>query len=215
MNWSGKLCLPFLEYIPAWQRTTADHFRITATCWRCIWDVTCNLQCLLIQGFWIPKLFFHICFNIQRCPSRNRYEHNYNDEKLYQSFLEGVYLQVDAYIGEFLPLLDKGWAIIVTSDHGLLCAEEDEFPFLGDGFSMNVGVLRELGYTTLKTDAEGNLLHEINWTKTKAVAPRGNHIYVNLFLCLFESPHLPRRKSGIPMYRNILLLSTGNRHANG
>ncbi len=153
------------------------------------WDVFQKWQAKALLGlieqndYEVAFTHNHACDHVgHSCWSwaKSREKHNYNDEKLYQSFLEGVYLQVDAYIGEFLPLLDKGWAIIVTSDHGLLCAEEDEFPFLGDGFSMNVGVLRELGYTTLKTDAEGNLLHEINWTKTKAVAPRGNHIYVNL-----------------------------------
>ena len=79
-----------------------------------------------------------------------------------------------------MPLINKGWTIVVTSDHGLLCGEEDEIPFLGEGFVMNVGVLSDLGYTVLKKDADGNLLHEIDWTKTKAVAPRGNHIYINL-----------------------------------
>ncbi len=111
--------------------------------------------------------------------AKTRAKHG-NDEKVYQGFLEGVYKQVDEYIGEFLPLINKGWTIVVTSDHGLLCGEEDEIPFLGEGFVMNVGVLSDLGYTVLKKDAEGKLLHEIDWTKTKAVAPRGNHIYINL-----------------------------------
>ena len=112
--------------------------------------------------------------------AKSREKNGNNDKKLYQGFLEGVYIQVDKYIGEFLPLIEKGWAIIVTSDHGLLCAEEDEVPFLGEGFAMNVGVLHELGYTALKTDENGNLTHEIDWENTKAVAPRGNHIYINL-----------------------------------
>ena len=32
----------------------------------------------------------------------------------------------------------------------------------------------------LKTDAEGNELREIDWSKTKAIATRGNHIYLNI-----------------------------------
>jgi len=32
----------------------------------------------------------------------------------------------------------------------------------------------------LKKDADGNDLYEIDWEKTIAVAPRGNHIYLNL-----------------------------------
>lgn len=112
--------------------------------------------------------------------AKTRAKYGYNDEKVYQGFLEEIYFQVDDYIGEFLPLIDKGWAIIVTSDHGLLCSEEDELPFLGEGFVMNIGVLRDLGYTVMKKDANGNDIRGIDWTKTKAVAPRGNHIYINL-----------------------------------
>jgi len=112
--------------------------------------------------------------------AKTREKYGYNDEKVYQGFLEGIYDQVDEYIGTFLPLLDKGWSIIVTSDHGLLCSEEDELPFLGEGFCMNVGVLRELGYTVMVKDENGNDTREIDWTKTRAVAPRGNHIYLNL-----------------------------------
>lgn len=103
-----------------------------------------------------------------------------NDEKVYQGFLEEVYFQVDEYLGEFLPLLDEGWDIILTSDHGLLCAEEDEIPYLGEAFVMNIKVLEELGYTVMKKDADGNDTREIDWSKTRAVAPRGNHIYINL-----------------------------------
>jgi len=112
--------------------------------------------------------------------AKSREKYGWNDEKLYQSFLEEIYFQVDDYIGEFMPLLDKGWTIMVTSDHGLLCSEEDEIPLLGEGFMMNVGVMRELGYTVMKKGADGSDSHKIDWAKTKAVAPRGNHIYINL-----------------------------------
>jgi len=112
--------------------------------------------------------------------AKSREKYGFNDEKLYQGFLEEIYFQVDEYIGAFLPLLEKGWAIMVTSDHGLLCSEEDELPLLGEGFVMNVGVMRELGYTVMKKDANGNDTHKIDWKQTKAVAPRGNHIYINL-----------------------------------
>ena len=103
-----------------------------------------------------------------------------NDEKVYQGFLEEIYLQADDYVSRLMPLLDKGWTLILTSDHGLLCSEEDELPFLGEGFVMNVGVLKELGYTVLEKDANGKELHKIDWSKTRAVAPRGNHIYLNI-----------------------------------
>ena len=34
-------------------------------------------------------------------------------------------------------------------------------------------------FTSIKHE-NGNRLHEIDWTKTRAVSPRGNHIYINL-----------------------------------
>lgn len=114
----------------------------------------------------------------RRAMSREKY--GWNDEKVYQGFIEDMYNQVDDYIGEFLPLIDKGWDIIVTSDHGLLCAAEDELPLMGDAFAMNIGVMRDLGYTVMQKDENGNDTRRIDWEKTKAVAPRGNHIYINL-----------------------------------
>ena len=78
-----------------------------------------------------------------------------------------------------MHLLDQGWDIIITSDHGLVCAEEDEPAVpMGDPFGINIKVMQELGYTTLKKDADGNDLREIDWSKTTAVAQRGNHIYI-------------------------------------
>lgn len=114
----------------------------------------------------------------RRAKSREKY--GWNDEKIYQGFIEEMYHQVDEYIGEFLPLLDKGWDIIVTSDHGLLCSKEPDQPMIGDAFALNVGVMRELGYTVMVKDEDGNDTRRVDWEKTKAVAPRGNHIYINL-----------------------------------
>lgn len=102
-----------------------------------------------------------------------------NDEKLYQQYIEDVYVDTDKYMGEFIHLLDKGWTVIITSDHGLICPE-DHPPLIGDPAGVNVRVMEELGYTTLKRDENGNELKEIDWEKTKAVATRGNHIWINL-----------------------------------
>lgn len=112
--------------------------------------------------------------------AKSREKYGWNDEKVYQGFLEDIYLNADDYVGRLMPLIDKGWTLILTSDHGLLCSEEDELPFLGEGFVMNVGVMSELGYTVMKKDENGKDTHEIDWSKTRAVAPRGNHIYINL-----------------------------------
>lgn len=112
--------------------------------------------------------------------AKTRESYGNNDEKIYQGFLEEIYLQADDYVSRFMPLIDQGWTLILTSDHGLLCSEEDELPFLGEGFVMNVGVLSDLGYTVLKKGKDGKPLHIIDWEKTRAVSPRGNHIYINL-----------------------------------
>ena len=121
-------------------------------------------------------LIGHICWRWAK--HRDEYQ---NDEKLYQGYLEEIYRQTDDYLGGFLPLLEKeGWTVIITSDHGLLCAEEDEIPLLGEGFGLNVGVMRDLGYTVMQKDANGEDIKKVDWAKTRAVSPRGNHIYINL-----------------------------------
>ena len=40
--------------------------------------------------------------------------------------------------------------------------------------------MQELGYTVLKKDENGNEIKDIDWTKTRAVATRGGHIWINL-----------------------------------
>ena len=40
--------------------------------------------------------------------------------------------------------------------------------------------MEELGYTIMQKDADGNSTHDVDWTKTRAVAIRGDHIYLNL-----------------------------------
>jgi len=97
----------------------------------------------------------------------------------YYKFLEDVYVQVDYYLGKFLHFLDEGWTIAVFSDHGQVCATYP-MPHLGETSGVNVRVMQELGLTALKTDENGNELEEIDWSKTKAIAQRETHIYVNL-----------------------------------
>ena len=97
----------------------------------------------------------------------------------YQELIKMMYQQTDRYLGKFLHLLDEGWTILVVSDHGQICPEHG-IRQIGDMTGINVGVMRELGFTEVKKDAEGNDLREIDWTKTKALAVRGNHIYLNI-----------------------------------
>ncbi|MFZ5945644.1 MAG: alkaline phosphatase family protein [Bacillota bacterium] len=101
------------------------------------------------------------------------------DPKVYQGFLEYTYKQTDDYIGRFLPYLDEGWTIFIVSDHGLITTE-DHPPIIGEFPGVNIRVMQELGYTELKKDENGKEVKEIDWENTKAVATRGNHIWINL-----------------------------------
>ncbi len=103
-----------------------------------------------------------------------------NDYAKYLHAIEMVYEQTDRYIGEFLHFLDEGWTIFIVSDHGLIITEEEHPPMIGDAFGCNVRVMEELGYTVLKKDAQGKEIREIDWAKTRAVATRGGHIWINL-----------------------------------
>lgn len=103
-----------------------------------------------------------------------------NDETVYQNAMKQAYVDTDRYLGTFLHLLDEGWTIMLLSDHGLLTPPEDDIPLLGDGFGCNVRVMQDLGYTVLKTDEDGNEIREIDYSKTRAVANRGNQIYLNI-----------------------------------
>ena len=100
-------------------------------------------------------------------------------EAEYIELFDFVYAQADDYIGEFLHLLDEGWTILLVSDHGQVCPEH-EHHLLGDPNGVNVRVMQELGFTVLKYDEHGQELHEIDWSKTRAVASRANQIYLNL-----------------------------------
>lgn len=97
----------------------------------------------------------------------------------YAEIIEKMYIQTDNYIGEYMHLLDKGWTVMVISDHAQVCPEHDP-NLLGDPSGVNVGLMRELGFTEVKKDENGNDLYEIDWEKTRAVQHRGNHIYLNI-----------------------------------
>ena len=101
-----------------------------------------------------------------------------NDETFYQQAMDTVYEQTDRYIGRFVPYIEEGWTVIVTSDHGLI-TEENHPPVLAEGV-LCTPVMEELGFTVLKRDENGNRLREIDWTKTRAVISRGGQIYINL-----------------------------------
>lgn len=97
----------------------------------------------------------------------------------YQEALLDISRQNDYYIGQFLPLLDKGWTIFLISDHGLVCPEIKRSPFLGNFMGVNGTQMVEWGYTALKHDDNGKALPEIDWTQTKAIWSRCSMIYIN------------------------------------
>lgn len=152
------------------------------------WDVYCQWQSDALQHL-INTEHYDIVFshlhNVDACGhlfwylSKDRPKIG-NHGKLYEDAIEWAYRQTDKYVGDFLHYLDEGWTILLISDHGLLVPPEDDIPLLGDGFGCNVRVLEELGYTVLKKDENGNELRDIDYSKTKAVSNRGNHIYLNL-----------------------------------
>ena len=101
------------------------------------------------------------------------------DEKLYQELIDETYRNADEYIGKFMHLLDKDWTIILTSDHGEQIHEEP-LTRLGSPSGVSIGVMKELGWTVMKKDNDGNELPEIDLSKTKAVAVRTSYIRLNI-----------------------------------
>ena len=102
-----------------------------------------------------------------------------HDENFYHHIMQMSYEQTDKYLGNFVDLLDEDWTIFIVSDHGLITTV-NEPPLIGEPGGISVRVMEELGYTVLKKDENGNELPEIDWTKTRAITSRGNHIWLNL-----------------------------------
>jgi len=104
---------------------------------------------------------------------------NDHDEAEYAFWMERLYQQVDRYVGGMLHYLDEGWTIFVTSDHAQVAPSHIP-PQIGDMSGANIGLMRDLGYTVLQKDENGNELRKIDWSKTRAVAIQGNDIFINL-----------------------------------
>ena len=162
-----------------------DWFKVDAQAWDFYakWQADCINYLIKQEGY--EMVFSHL-HNVdcvghvmwERSTQRKEFQKSIPEE--FQAVMEYTYVQTDNYLGEFMPLLDEGWTIIVTSDHGLVSAREDMPPALGDPFGVNAKAMVEMGYTVLKKDENGEPLREIDWEKTTAVAPRGLYIYINL-----------------------------------
>lgn len=98
----------------------------------------------------------------------------------YPQFMERLYVDVDRYLGEFMEYLDKGYTIFITSDHGGVIPTAEHPPLLGDPLGVNAKLMYDLGYTGLKKDNQGNLLKEIDWETTRAIATRECYIWLNI-----------------------------------
>ncbi len=105
--------------------------------------------------------------------------HNINSEEENIRFMENLYIQTDNYLGQFLHLLDNGWTIFIVSDHAQVCPTNDP-PLLGDISGLSVPFMKELGWTVLKKDENGNEIPEIDWSQTRAINQRACHIYLNI-----------------------------------
>ena len=149
------------------------------------WEYYCDWQarCLhyLIDAKKTEVIFSHL-HNVDLCGHQlwhlaKHYAAWGNDETFYQKAIQEIYEQTDRYIGRFLHYLEEGVTLFLVSDHGLI-TEENRSYGIGEG-GVNCTVMKDLGYTVLKKDENGNDLPELDYEKTKAVAIRG---YINLNL---------------------------------
>lgn len=158
---------------------------------RCLlpsWDNYCQWQADVLRYFMDndrAEIIFSHLHNVDSCGHifwhYAKYQEEWdNDERRYQKAIEEVYAQTDRYIGRFLDAIENNnWTILIVSDHGLICSEHHGL-VLAEMTGVNVPVMQELGYTVLKKDENGNDMKELDWSKTKAVQVRGDHIYINL-----------------------------------
>ena len=102
------------------------------------------------------------------------------DESVVREWHANTYKWTDDYIGRFIPYVEEqGWTILIVSDHALICPEAEPNDIC-DNSGVNVGVMKELGFTVLKKDENGNEINEIDWEKTVAVQSATNTIHLNL-----------------------------------
>lgn len=174
-------------YIPCAYRTNGVNENITRKCLIPSWDYYSQWQADCLTYFMAHDRYDVIFSHLHSVDTMGHYFWHFaknqaefvTDEKAYQQFMEAVYEQADRYLGRFLSYLDEGWTIFIVSDHGLI-VQENIGQVLGEPVGVNVPVLKQLGYTVLKKDDQGNDMKEIDWEKTRAVAVRGDYIYLNL-----------------------------------
>lgn len=175
-----------VDYVPPVSMLTGKNYEFAEKILMPVWDNYCEWQAdaltYLMDKNKYDVIFSHL-HNVDNLGHQlwhfaKHFDEWGNDEAAYQSLIEYAYIQTDHYLQRFLKYLEEGWTVIITSDHGLI-SEENHPPVLTEG-TVSIPVMKELGYTVLKKDEDGNEIREIDWTKTRAVAVRGGHIYLNL-----------------------------------
>lgn len=187
--WHPKTLLPeIIEHVgyPQPVALAGGHDeKLLADCMRRTWDAAAQWQAgainYLIRAYDLDVVFSH--FHSVDLQGHMLVQYLQNGSKLpaetIQRLYQEVMVQADRYIGEFLPLIDEGWTILVVADHGQACPAEQASPIAMTPAVDGVTMVK-LGYTVLKKDEEGHDLPEIDWTKTKAVIWRMGEVWLNL-----------------------------------
>lgn len=128
------------------------------------------------------QLFYvhlHIIDSFQHWYVNNILPGTSDDPQHYRDLIDEVYAINDYYIGEMMQYLDDDTVIFVTSDHGCIPhSAGDDYVGMGAIGGTTTRILGDLGYTV--TYRDDNCKLQVDWTKTKAVAMRSSHIYINL-----------------------------------
>lgn len=87
----------------------------------------------------------------------------------------------DRFVGSMLKYLDDDTMVFICSDHAAVprtpgCVN----PGIGELSGINGKVLSDLGYTTVFDVPGYEGLHMVDWSTTRAVQHRSNHVYINL-----------------------------------
>ena len=153
--------------------------------WNCIIDMYDKALHYMIEEEKVDVIFSHMhSIDLQGhmivtfLKDRHDGENSLGEEKYWELF-RLTYKQADDYIGRFMHLIDEGWDLIVVSDHGQLTRDYNR-PLMCDPMGVTIPVMRDLGFTVMQKDDDGNDTYAIDWSKTKAVANRDCNIYLNL-----------------------------------
>ncbi|KPJ70930.1 hypothetical protein AMJ51_00585 [Microgenomates bacterium DG_75] len=89
-----------------------------------------------------------------------------------EKIINDYYQKMDVVVGQIMELLNENDSLFILSDHG----------FGGFDYEVHLNAwLRDNGYLKLKKDKTGGeLLENIDWSKTKAYALGFNSLYLNL-----------------------------------